>query len=339
MPRRSCISSSEPVRKLRNLALACVGSLVAYVLVHASLLERPITHGALEAALRARLDRVARIAGPKLVILAGSNGPYSHRCSVIGPALGMDCVNGGVAVGIGLDYLFARWDALLLPGDTVYLPMEPAQYERSRLATATGPDAAIMARGDRATLAGLRPERWLGAAFATDLRGVVMAGLEMALARVMPARTTDAVNEWGDRIGHRETDAATGVLAGLHVRQPRAAEIAEGHGATLIGQFTRRMGARGVRVIGGLSTGFADTPLDEAAVAAIAAVYEANGGVFLVLDNASRYPRAAFFDGPEHLSEPYQIAHSRMLAAVLARGMGATAGPHVARGMARANME
>jgi hypothetical protein len=339
MPRRSCISSSEPVRKLRNLLLACLGSLVAYLAVHALLLDRPITHGALEAALRARLERAARVTRPKLVILAGSNAPYSHRCAVIGAALGMDCVNGGVAVGIGLDYLFARWDGLLRPGDAVYLPMEPAQYVRSRLATATGPDAAIMARGDRITLAGLGPERWLGAAFAIDLRGVVMAGLEMALARVLPARAAEATNEWGDRVGHAEADAATEVLRGLSVRQPEAEAITGGHGSWLIGAFTRLMTARGVRVVGGLSTGFADAPLDGAAVAAIAAVYEANGGVFVALDNFSRYPRAAFFDGREHLSEPFQIAHSRMLAVALAHALGRPMGHRVARDIARERME
>jgi hypothetical protein len=46
----------------------------------------------------AKLTRAASIDRPKLVILAGSNGPYSHRCEVIEPILGMPCVNGGVAV-------------------------------------------------------------------------------------------------------------------------------------------------------------------------------------------------------------------------------------------------
>ena len=129
----------------------------------------------------AKLARAASIDGPKLVILAGSNGPYSHRCEIIEPILGMPCVNGGVAVGIGLDYLFARWQPLLHPGDLVYLPMEEAQYVRTRAATEVGPDAAIMFRHDWRTLAALAPERWLAAVFSFDLRAALMGPIEAAL--------------------------------------------------------------------------------------------------------------------------------------------------------------
>lgn len=93
------------------------------------------------------------------MILAGSNAPNSHRCEVIEPILGIACVNGGVAVGIGLDYLFARWRPLLHPGDIAYLPMAEEQYVRSRAASDLGPDAAIMFRHDWRTLPLLPPAR------------------------------------------------------------------------------------------------------------------------------------------------------------------------------------
>ena len=93
----------------------------------------------------------------------------------------MPCVNGGVAVGIGLDYLFARWQHVLHPGDIVYLPMEEAQYVRTRAATDVGPDAAIMFRHDWRTLASLATERWLAALFAFDLRAALMGPIEAAL--------------------------------------------------------------------------------------------------------------------------------------------------------------
>ena len=79
------------------------------------ILDRPLSLGFLRQQIDAKLARAASIAGPKLVILAGSNGPYSHRCETIEPILGMPCVNGGVAVGIGLDYLFARWQRVAAP--------------------------------------------------------------------------------------------------------------------------------------------------------------------------------------------------------------------------------
>src|SRR4029077_11413371 len=120
----------------RRLISACLASLAVYAVAVGWVLDRPLSLGFLREQIDAKLARAAAIEGPKLVILAGSNGPYSHRCESIEPILGMACVNGGVAVGIGLDYLFARWQRVLRAGDTVYLPMEEAQYVRTRAATA-----------------------------------------------------------------------------------------------------------------------------------------------------------------------------------------------------------
>src|ERR1700748_1808701 len=148
---------------MRRILLACGASLILYVLAFAFVLDRPLTLGGLRARIDGNLALGQTIHEPNLVILAGSNGPYSHRCETIEPILGRPCVNAGVAVGIGLDYLFARWKPLLHAGDAVYLPLEEEQYIRPRTATAVGPDAAIMLRHDWATLATLGPDRWLGA--------------------------------------------------------------------------------------------------------------------------------------------------------------------------------
>jgi len=317
---------------MRALLAACLLSVGIYLAGATMLLDRPLTHGLLMAELNAKLARGAAIAGPKLVILAGSNGPYSHRCEAMEPITARPCVNAGVAVGIGLDYLFARWDALLRPGDAIYLPMEPAQYTVRRLANATGPDAAIMARHDRVVVRGLAAERWAGAAFPLDLRGIAMSVLEMALHTSGfrdPRPAEGATNAWGDHIGHDASRAATGALAAMVVTQPDAAQIAAGHGSALIAAFTRRMVARGVIVLGGLSAGFADTPLTPPAIAAIAVIYTGNGGDFVMLANRSRYARDNFFDGPEHLHEAAQIAHARAVAVALAPYLPALPGPRV----------
>ena len=299
---------------------ACLASLLLYVLAFGFVTDRPLSLGFLQHQLNAKLARAAPIDGRKLVILAGSNGPYSHRCEVIEPLLATPCVNGGIAVGIGLDYLFARWQPLLHPGDLVYLPMEEAQYVRTRAATEVGPDAAIMFRHDWRTLASLEPQRWLAALFAFDLRAALMGPIESALlaARFHDPRAaaTGATNAWGDHIGHTSELAATNqsLLATAIPHHPSAAQIRAGYGSILIADFTRWAGAHGVRVIGGLPTEFADAPMPDATLDAIRSIYLANGGEFLVLPNFSRYPRSAFFDTAEHLNETWQIAHSKLLA-------------------------
>jgi hypothetical protein len=303
-----------------RLLCACLASLLLYALAFGFVADRPLSLGFLQHQLDAKLARAASIDGRKLVILAGSNGPYSHRCEVIEPLLAMPCVNGGVAVGIGLDYLFARWRKQLHPGDLVYLPMEEAQYVRTRAATELGPDAAIMFRHDWRTLASLAPQRWLAALFAFDLRAALMGLIESALlaAHFHDPRTaaTGATNAWGDHVGHTSELAATSqpILATAIPQHPSAAQIRAGYGSVLIADFTRWAGAHGVRVIGGLPTEFADAPMPDATLDAIRSIYLANGGDFLVLPNFSRYPRSAFFDTAEHLNEFWQIAHSKLLA-------------------------
>jgi hypothetical protein len=307
---------------MRRLALSCCGSLLVYVVLFGFVLDRPLAYGFLRHQIDAKLSNAG--AHPKLVIIAGSNGPYSHRCEVIEPIIGRICINAGVAVGIGLDYLFTRWRPLLQPGDVVYLPMEEAQYVRTRVATAVGPDAAIMFRHDWATLAHLAPRRWPGAVFAFDLRYGLMSLVEAALvaARFDDPRgaVTGETNGWGDHVGHTlglaDQDRAT--LAKAIPWHATAQAVRDGDGAALIAEFVRWGRTHGVRMIGGWAAGFDDAPMPTATREAIRAVYEANGGEFLELPNRSLYPRNAFFDSPEHLAEPGQIAHSRMLGALLA---------------------
>jgi hypothetical protein len=312
---------------MRRLVLACAASLVLYAALFGFLLDRPLAYGFLSAQLDAKLARAEAISGPKLVILAGSNGPYSHRCEVIEHLLNRPCVNGGVAVGIGLDYLFTRWRPLLRPGDIVYLPMEEAQYVRPRAATAIGPDAAIMFRHDWRTLARLDPGRWLGALFAFDLRYSVMAMIEQGLVLAgfhdpRPA-AEGGMNAWGDHVGHTPALGADSqdVLALARPVHPSAIMVARSEGSAEIARFLRWARANFVRAIGGWPTHFADSPIPPETGDAIRTLFLENGAGFL--DVRSSYPRSAFFDTPDHLSEPWQIAHSVEVADGLSRIIGA----------------
>ncbi len=319
-----------------RLLAACAASLVLYLTLFGGVLDRPLAYGFLRRQIDMKLARGVALGSPKLVILAGSNGPYSHRCATIQKLLGLRCVNGGVAVGIGLDYLFARWERVLHRGDTVYLPMEEAQYVRSRSATIMGPDAAIMFRHDWATLARLPPDRWLGAAFSFDLRFALMAVIENALVAAgfhdPRAAAEGHTNRFGDHIGHTLALAAPyrAVLARAHSFHATAREIRHGYGTGLIVTFLRWCRARGVRAIGGLPTEFADDPMPPATRAAIRTVYLAHGARFLETPGRSLYPRVDFFDTPDHLAQPFQIRHS----VEVARGLRAMASGQPQRGFA-----
>ena len=100
-----------------------------------------------------------------------------------------------------------------------------------------------------------------------------------------------------------------------------AAEIRDGDGTALIAGFLRWAGRHGVRAIGGLPTGFIDSPIAEDSLAAIRTVYRDQGADFLELPNHSLYPRADFFDTQDHLNEEAQIKHSVAIGEALVRLM------------------
>lgn len=301
---------------MRRLAASCALSMALYIAAFACLLDRPLTLGALRARIEANLALGQAIQGPKLVILAGSNGPYSHRCETIQPLIGRPCINAGIAVGVGLDYLFKRWKPLLHRGDIVYLPLEEAQYPRPEATNDLGPDAAIMLRHDRRTLLAMSPRRQLAALFSGDFPGAVMSIIETALVsdhfRDPRAAASGGYNRFGDHIGHTAglAQGNRSALAAMVPFHPTSAEIAAGYGSHLVAAFIRWSVAHGVRVIGGLPVGFIDSPISKQEIAAIEAIFRDQGADFLETPEGGRYPRSAFFDTADHLNETFQVVHS-----------------------------
>ncbi len=86
---------------MRRIVLPCLVSVLVYLLLFSTMLDRPLSLGMFRYQIDKSLARGTAIDGTKLVIIAGSNGPYSHRCETIEPLLGVPCVNAGVAVESG----------------------------------------------------------------------------------------------------------------------------------------------------------------------------------------------------------------------------------------------
>jgi hypothetical protein len=165
-----------------RLIVSALLSLLLYVGIFVFLADRPLSLGILRLELLQKTERLRQLPSPKLIILAGSNGPYSHSCEVIGPILDLPCENAGIAVGFGLDEIFARYAAYISAGDIIYMPMEFQQYTASRGSYATGPDGAMLIRHDRALLMRLPPDRTIGALLCCDLKDLLEASIEMPLA-------------------------------------------------------------------------------------------------------------------------------------------------------------
>jgi hypothetical protein len=315
------------MRRLVQVLGLLAASLGLYALIFACVLDRPLSLGILKRALDGKLAYAAGLPAPKLVVLAGSNALFSHCCGIIGAMLHMPCVNGGVALGLGLDYQFALWKPRLHSGDVVYMPMELQQYVVPVEASRAGPDAPIMWRHDWATLAALGPARWLSAAFSSTAEDAVLSLVETAALLLHPALSAAPfadVDAEGDGVGHTLAKAAANrlFLARLHRADPDPAAVATGYGRAEIARFLDWATAHGLRVIGGWPTEFADAPPDPRLEAVLSGLYRSHGGQFLALASQGRYPRADFFDSQDHLVAECQARHSIAVAQGLAALLG-----------------
>jgi hypothetical protein len=301
---------------LKALLTCCGLSILLYVLAFGFVLDRPLSLGLLRMEMGQKTARLAALPSAKLVILAGSNGPFSHSCAVIGPMLGMPCENAGIAVGIGLDDLFRRYAPALHAGDVVYMPMEFRQYGITRMENDEAADAGYLLRHDRDVLAELPPDRVLGAVFCCNLNDLLESLVEMPAGFLIRPEVILAgqYNVEGDRIDNMSPG---GVVL------PNPPGVVMGYGAGLIRRFVADQTARGVIVIGGLPTQYVATPPDAAELVKIGRIY----GKFAFLPNKSVYPPKDFYGSADHLSRDCQLAHSiavaRMLAEVLGRGAAA----------------
>jgi len=312
--------------------LACCGlSLFLYVVLFSFRFDRPLSLGLLNLEIQEKSSRLASLPSPKLVILAGSNGPYSHSCLVIGDMLNLPCENAGISVGIGLDDLFAQYGPSLHQGDIVYMPMETAQYIVTRAQNNASVDGAILLRHDRQTLGALGPGRILGAVFSISFVDFLDSLAEMSAVHFhllsVSTRIAEQYNTLGDRIGTSLATADPKLVPSSPRIEPSADLIVRGYGSDEIRNFVANQTRAGVEVIGGLPTELQTSSLPASTIAAIRSIYVSGGGRFILLNDLSRYPRADFYDSEDHLAQPCQYEHSIKVAEALGYALRRTVLP------------
>jgi len=239
--------------------------------------------------------------------------------------LNLPCENAGIAVGIGLDNLFAQYGPSLHHGDVVYMPMEIVQYTVTRAQNDTSIDGAILLRHNRKALGALGMERVLGAAFSSSFVDFLDSLAEMSVVhfRLLSASALIAAeyNTEGDRIGTSLATANQKLLPSSQHLDPSADRIAHAYGSAIIQHFVASQKRSGVEVIGGLPTQLQPPQLSPGTIAAIRSVYVSAGGGFIVLNDFSQYPRADFYDSEDHLAQPCQYKHSIEVAEALGRAL------------------
>lgn len=306
------------MKKLLTLVGLIALSIALFIGVF-SVVHRPVVVGAIQRQLDYKQAYARTLASPKIVIFAGSNGRYSHRCEVLTQALDLPCVNASIAVGIGLDFLIAQWQPLLYAGDLVYLPLEYGQYRFSNAEMHGGLQNALMVHSQRDYLWSLDAPRIAAAYGSFDLPFLVHGVVEMALDRhgYKTSSSTDSLTPQGDQSGHT---AGVGTAYTAFLRNSNAESTAvpeQSDTIDVLNIFLRQMHDAGVTVVGGLPTVPDSVNVDASDIARLRRLYEDAGQHFIVLPNRSRYPLGCFFDTLYHLNEGCQQAHSALVASAL----------------------
>lgn len=303
------------MKKLLALAGLVALSIALYVAVF-SVVHRPLVVGEIQKNLDYKLDYARTLPSPKIVIFAGSNGRYSHRCEEFTRKLGRPCVNASIGVGIGIDFLLDQWMPLLRPGDLVYMPLEYSQYRFSTAEMHGGLQNALMVHHQRDYLWSLDASRIAAAYGSFELTSLIHGLVEMGLGHTGFRRrsSTDSLTPQGDESGHTAS-AAAAYQEFLHTRQPDNGQVPSHSDAMqVIADFLNEAHAKGVIVIGGLPTVPDSAVVDDADIHRLKALYEGAGQRFLALSNHSQYPLRCFFDTLYHLNEGCQQAHSAAVA-------------------------
>jgi hypothetical protein len=311
------------VKAVFRLLGACVGSVLLYAAIFGFALHKPLTLGVVADLVALKRDYAATIQGPKLVIFAGSNARFSHRCETIAHLLSMPCANFGIGRGIGFDYLVAALKPVLHAGDVVFMPWEYDWYLDDKAQVMSGPDAPEMFYGNKRELVSLGLERTLRASFSFTLPFVISAMAEMGLDAIGFQRRAglQTLTAQGDETGHTpdKAQAYVSYVTTAAADIPSAAALSRpSYIKAMMADFFAWARQHGVTVVGGLQTVPDDLPVNPDRIKALRRFYEGSGESFLVLDNHSQYPRSCFYDTLAHLNEPCQIRHSTKLAAAIA---------------------
>jgi hypothetical protein len=307
--------------RILSLVGAVVGGAALYALAFLFVLDKPMTTGATRDYYAQKLEYMERIAPErKIVIYAGSNGRFSHRCETIERETGMKCLNASVAAGANLVWELSHYWEYMHAGDILYMPLEYMTEHGAFLEVGTEADYVVAY--DHSALRTLyTPRQAMSAVFGFGIRDFFESIGEMGLkaAGKQTRYSVKTLTLQGDESGHVPS---RGKEYAAFVRQqdaphPIAALYRSSSEMAQVEKIIRLARDKGVIVVGGLPTTVSEAPVTNDVVSAIRDFYASRGECFVALPNLSQYPVGAFYDSNYHLSEPAQIRHSLIVGSAL----------------------
>jgi hypothetical protein len=305
----------------RELIFAMLAGIVLYLITFLYIVAKPLTIGEAGRYNDYKAHYLASLRGQrKIVIFAGSNGRYSHRCETVAALTHIPCANLSTAAGSDLDWMMSSYWSYLEKGDVLYMPLE--YWPLLAPGATVGNEAPYVVRHQHGWLSKYSPSQLPFALFYFDCRYLISAIGEMLLTSrgYQPRTSVLTMTEQGDERGVTADKAAPyrSFIQDIPTRVVRLDVYDDAESLRALSAVIDEARAKGLIVVGGLPTVFEDTQVPATVLNRLRDIYEREGACFLVLPNLSKYPRSEFFDSAYHLQEKYQIAHSATLAPILA---------------------
>ncbi len=308
--------------KIKHIILAIFISCALFILIFTYIVHKPLTIGVMKEYYVVKLSYLSNTRGNKLVLLAGSNGRFSHRCETIEKYMDIPCVNMSITANISLDYQFKVLRPYLKEGDIVYLPLEYGALRGTKDDLMSGLELPYIAAYDHGSLFRMDYSRIVQAIFYFDLKFLLSGLSEMLLQKLGVQRRFNikTLTANGDERNHSEKNSLQyrEYLNNLNWKPPTLKDFNEkSYKTSIVRDFLKWAHANNIHVYGGLPTTFIDEPIPLGLIENMRNFYLEEGHDFLVFDNKSQYPRKDFYDTAYHLNESRQISHSRIVAKTL----------------------
>lgn len=315
-----------------GLGLALAMWSLLWALLFLGQLGKPVPQGRwIAEALAIKQARLAAVASPKVVILAGSNAWFGLDSGLLEEAWGAPTVNLAVNAALGLRYILASAEPDLEPGDLVLMPLEYPLYAGERVPNQQLVDHVLA----------FDPDYWRGLPLLEQLRW--MAGGSAARLVAGWRAQADLTPAGSGRYGGARVDARGDYRDSALAQLPET-ERAEVHRDWLLARdkqhrygaefdasapgwrwlqaFAARLRARGVCLVAIPPTLMAQPSYREDAqefayYSALPQRVRALGIAFVGEPYAFMYPPEAFFDTPYHLHAEARSEHTAAVIALL----------------------
>jgi hypothetical protein len=279
------------------------------------LVHKPLTIGIIKDYYDQKIRYLYSINNNKIIVLAGSNGRFSHRCETIESETGVPCSNMSVAADIGLEYQLNIVKKYLISGDILYLPLEYGTLAKTAQEAMSGKEIPYVVSYDRNYLFSMDLNHLTHALFYFDFQYLLSGIGEMLLdgAGIKRRFSIDTITIQGDESTHTTLKGKQyqSYLKNYQWSPPSYQDFDENsHTAKILSSFMKWAKQNKIKVIGGLPTTFATKIIPKKLIDKLKNYYEKHGHHFLLLDNRSQYSIDKFYDTPYHLCEEYQIEHS-----------------------------